>query len=400
MEHHIEDAELEKYLLDIEADNIERKSSLSSDKVKVSQAICAFANDLPGHGKPGILFIGACDDGACAGLTITDDLLKELSKMRDDGNIVPFPSMNVEKRIINGCTLAIVTVLPSLAPPIRYKGQVWIRVGPRRAIATPEEERRLTERRRSRDLPFDLQPVPSATINDLDLTLFSEEYLPQAIDRDTLKQNHRSTEEQLKALRFLDKDGTPTYLGVIVLGIEPRNFVPCDYVQFLRIDGNTLTDPIRDQEEIDGPLSNLLRRLDEKLIAHNTIASSITSHSIEIKHPKYPIVALQQLTRNAILHRTYEATNAPVRVYWFDDRIEIYNPGGLYGQVTQDNFGQQGCTDYRNPHIAEAMKNLGYVQRFGFGIPIARSELEKNGNPQMEFEFKPENTLVTIRGRL
>ena len=59
---------------------------------------------------------------------------------------------------------------------------------------------------------------------------------------------------------------------------------------------------------------------------------------------------------------------------WFWDRIEIQNPGGPYGQVTRANFGMPGITDYRNPHIAEAMKNLGYVQRFGVGISLARKE--------------------------
>ncbi len=76
---------------------------------------------------------------------------------------------------------------------------------------------------------------------------------------------------------------------------------------------------------------------------------------------------MQQLVRNAVLHRTYETTNAPVRVYWYSDRIEIHSPGGLYGQVNPENFGQPQVTDYRNPLLAEAMKALGFVQRFGVG---------------------------------
>lgn len=80
------------------------------------------------------------------------------------------------------------------------------------------------------------------------------------------------------------------------------------------------------------------------------------------------------------------------------DRIEIHNPGGPFGQVTQENFGQPGITDYRNPHLAEAMKNLGYIQRFGLGIPLARKELEKNGNPPPDFDrSSPHNILVTLR---
>lgn len=96
------------------------------------------------------------------------------------------------------------------------------------------------------------------------------------------------------------------------------------------------------------------------------------------------------------MHRSYEETNAPVRISWFNDRIEIQNPGGLFGQVNRDNFGK-GVTDYRNPHLAEAMKNLGYVQRFGIGIPTAQKELQKNGNPAAEFTLEDFYILVEVR---
>jgi ATP-dependent DNA helicase RecG len=107
-------------------------------------------------------------------------------------------------------------------------------------------------------------------------------------------------------------------------------------------------------------------------------------------------VALQQIVRNAVLHRSYEETNAPIRVYWFSDRIEIRSPGGLFGQVNRQNF-LRGITDYRNPHLAEAMKNLGYVQRFGIGIPTAQRELTKNQNPPAEFILEDSDILVIIR---
>ena len=144
-------------------------------------------------------------------------------------------------------------------------------------------------------------------------------------------------------------------------------------------------------------MAELLRRLDDVLEAHNAVSTSITTGPIEIKRPEYPLPALQQLSRNAVLHRTYEGTNAPVRIYWFSDRIEMHSPGGPYGQVTQENFGQPGVTDYRNPHLAEAMNVLGYVQRFGVGIQIARQELARNGNPPPEFDVQASYVLVTVR---
>jgi ATP-dependent DNA helicase RecG len=65
--------------------------------------------------------------------------------------------------------------------------------------------------------------------------------------------------------------------------------------------------------------------------------------------------------------------------------------------VNEQNFGQAGVTDYRNPLLAEAMKVLGFVQRFGLGIPLARKELQKNGNPPLEFEPHPNAVLARVK---
>lgn len=395
----MDDQELELLLTDLESDRVERKASIS-EKDKIRQDICAFANDLPNHRRPGIIFIGVNNNGSCSHLTITDDLLRTLADMRSDGNILPFPTLTVQKKRLRNCDLAMVIVYPSDNPPVGYNGRVYVRVGPTRRIATAEEERRLTEKRKAGDLPFDLRPVQMASINDLDIIdLFQRVYLPSALPLDIIEQNVRTVEHQLTSMRFLTLNGIPTVVGILVLGRDPRQFIPGAYVQFLRIEGIELTDPIRDQKEIDGPLPDLLRRLDESLYAHVSISSDIKAQSIEARHPDYPIVALQQLVRNAVLHRTYEGTNAPVRLTWFSDRIEIQNPGGPFGQVNRENFGQPGVTDYRNPHLAEAMKVLGYVQRFGVGIQIARKELERNDNPPPEFVVEDAHVLVIARRR-
>jgi ATP-dependent DNA helicase RecG len=388
--------ELEKLLNDLESDRVERKASIS-DRSKIRRAICAFANDLPNHQQAGVIFIGV--DGSCANLPITDKLLLMLSDMRSNGNILPFPTMMVQKRIINGCELAVIIVEPAYAPPVRYEGRVWVRVGPSLAIATIEEEYRLAEKRRARDLPFNLQELVSSSLDDLNLALFKQKYLPAALPPDILVQNQRSIEQQLASMRFINLKPSihATVLGILVIGKEPYQLVPGSYIQFLRIDGSLLTDPIQDRKEIVGPLSIMLSDLDNILQNNIFVASDLTTQSTELNQPDYPLAALQQLARNAVLHRNYEASNAPVRITWFNDRIEIHNPGGPFGQVNRQNFGQTGITDYRNPHLAEAMKNLGFVQRFGLGIPIARQELAKNGNPPPEFVVQEDQVLVTIR---
>lgn len=390
--------ELHVLLTDLESDRVERKASLN-DRDRIREAICAFGNDLPDHGEPGVVFVGANDDGTCANLPITDQLLLTLADMRSDGNILPIPVMTVEKAVIGGCELAVVQVEPSRLPPLRYRGRVWIRVGPRRAIATAEEESRLAERRRSADLPFDQRAVSGTDLDDLDLTLFKGVYLPSAVAPDVLAENARTIEQQLTSLHFLASNGSPNVAAILVFGKEPTSWIRGAYVQFVRFEGIELTDPIRHQKEITGPLSELLRVMDEVLDANISIATDVTSGATESRQPDYPIVALQQLARNAVLHRNYESSNAPSRIYWFTDRIEFHSPGGPYGQVNAENFGREGVTDYRNPLIAEVMKSLGYVQRFGLGFPLARKELHANGNPELEIECSSNAVLVAVRRR-
>lgn len=394
------DAELEGMLADIESDLAERKESLKGDApTKAREAVCAFANDLPDHRRAGVVFIGAHDDGTPSQLEVTDELLRQVADMKTDGNIVPPPTLTVEKRTLRGHDMAVVTVWPADSPPVRYKGRIHIRIGPRRDIASAQDERILNEKRRHGDRPFDLHPIPAATLADLDRRRFEDEYLPAAFAPDVLESNDRSYEQRLSATKMVRsaEEPIPTVLGVLVLSSRTRDFIPGAYIQFLRIEGRELADPVSDAQEIDGPVSEMLRRIDEKLTSHNRTAVDLTSEDRERRTFLYPLVALQQVVRNAVMHRSYEATNAPVRVTWYDDRIEIISPGGPFGAVTAENFGQPGVSDYRNPSLAEALRVLGFVQRFGVGIATANRELGKNGNPPLEFHINPSHVGVTLR---
>ena len=394
------DDELLKLTDETESDLAERKETWKGDAPeKGRQAICAFANDLSDHRRPGVLLVGVRDNGTPSNLLITGELLQTLGSIKTDGKILPPPTITVEKRIVKGAEIAVVTVQPADAPPVLYDGRIWIRLGPRRGIATVQDERILNERRKYRDLPFDIQPVPSSTLNALSRVMFEGEYLSNAFASDIVAANERSYEQRLSACRMIAQadNPIPTVLGLLVLGKSPRDWLPGAYVQFLRIRGTEWSDPVVDEAAIDGPLGQIIRRLDEKLDAHNQMAVDITTHATETRTAPYSRAALQQLTRNAIMHRAYEGTTAPVRVYWFDDRIEIHNPGGPFGAVTAENFGQPGITDYRNPHVAEAMKVLGFVQRFGIGIATAQAELRKNGNPPAEFQVQSSAVLAIVR---
>jgi ATP-dependent DNA helicase RecG len=380
---------------DSESDRVERKEN-AQNRDRICQAICAMANDLPQHRTAGVVIIGQRDDLSCAGLTIDDALLRLLADLRSDGRLLPFPTMSVRAVTLGGCRVAVVEVEPSHNPPVKFEGRVWIRVGPRRAIATAEEERRLVEKRRWGELPFDAHPLLGATTAELDLTRFQIEFLPSAISPEALAQNERTVDDQLRALRLATPDGTPTVTAILVIGKDPRRWVPGAYIQFLRVDGPELVDPVLDHREVSGTVGDQLRQMDE-IVRLNIARSATVGGPRRLEAPDYPEEALRQLIRNAILHRTYEGTHAPVRVTWFSDRVEIQSPGGPYGQVTRQTFGKPGVTDYRNPTLAEALKSLGFIERFGVGFAIARRSLSQNGNPELELTVEDAHVLATVR---
>jgi ATP-dependent DNA helicase RecG len=388
--------EIERLACDLENFRVERKASMS-DKSKVEEAICAFANDLPGSGETGVILIGVHDKGEPAGLPITDKLLLALTSIRSDGNILPFPTLTVYEATLNGVPIAVIEVQPSQDTPLRLRGTVRVRVGPRRDIATRDEERILTERRRAFDVPFDQRPVFGSTIDELDVELFQREYLPAAIDPQTLAENGRSVPEQMASLHLASPDGIPTVTGHLMLGRSPTNWLPGAYVQFVRFDGNDLTAPVLDRRELGGPLTRVLAQFDDLCRLNIRQATLIQGNDREQRRPDYPRDALQQLLRNAVMHRNYETSHAPVQWYWFADRIEIHSPGGLFGRATKERFGMPGANDYRNPTLAASMAALGYVQKFGMGIPLARQSCQQNGNPEPEFLIESSNVAAIVR---
>lgn len=382
-------------LSELESDRVER--TVSTNKVnKFGEAICAFANDLPGHGQAGYLLLGVHNNGALSGLRVTDELLQRLGAIRSDGNVLPQPAMSVARFSLDGGDVAVVEVLPSDMPPVRYRGQVWIRVGPRRAVANEQEERILSERRVALARSFDACPCREAGIDDIALGQF-DAYRREAIDPETIVANSRSVEQQLASLRlYIPEFSCSTHAGILLFGKNPRFYLPGAYIQYLKLPGNDLTDVPEDQAEISGDLHSVLKELEGRvrLIIQTTMRR--VGGFEERLLPDYPEWALRELLMNAVMHRNYDS-NSPIRFYVFAGHVEIQSPGGLYGEATPENFPARNS--YRNPVIAEAMKSLGFVNRFGYGVQRAQALLEKNGNPPAKFEFDDRTVLVRIYRR-
>lgn len=377
--------EIKNLMKDIESDRIERTTSFKEDKL--GPAVCAFSNDFPNHKQPGYIFLGVNDDGKVSGITISDKDLVQIGGVKSNGNVLPQPSLVVSPvQKIDGGDVVVVEVKPSLYPPVRYDGRCWIRIGPRKAKATIEEERILTERRAAYAKTYDLVPAMGATISDISVEYFKSNYISIAIDKDTLKENGRTEEEQLASLRFFDiKENCPTNAGIILFGLNPEFYLPGAFIQYVKFNGNEMTSDVEYEKKFSGALITELSSIDD-FIKYNVIKERpIKQDSFqEFILKNYPYWSLRELIMNAIMHRSYES-NAPIYIYEFLDRIEIINPGGLFGDVNAQNF--PNASDYRNIVLAEAMKILGYVNRFNYGINRAKDELMKNGNGEPIFDI-------------
>lgn len=375
--------ELQELLHSTETYRVERTTS-TSDMDKFQEAICAFSNDLPNSRKNGYLILGAHDNGELSSLRVTDDLLKKIAAIRSDGNILPLPMMSVERFEFPEGDLLVAEVLPSLLPPVRYRGRTFIRIGPRRDIATEAEERILLERRTSYMATFDAMPCLGATINDIDTEYIKNQYLPQIIDRDILSSDNRDLKEQLSAIHLYDLEhDCPTNAAIILFGNNPQYYMHGCYVQYVHFAGTNNGGEILNEKQIKGSLCKMLPQLES--FVRDAV---VTSRPVPIGMLReqtvfnYPELALRELLMNACMHRDYQS-NMPIRLYQYEDRIEILNAGGLYGEARPENFPT--VNDYRNPIIAEAMRGLKYVNMFNRGIERVKTMFAENGNPEPVF---------------
>ncbi|MBR5910919.1 MAG: putative DNA binding domain-containing protein [Bacteroidales bacterium] len=375
--------ELNALLNSDESYRIERTVS-TGNMDKFQEAICAFANDLPGSRKKGYLLIGVTDDGKISGLKVDDALMKKISAIRSDGNILPLPVMNTEKIATKEGDVLVVEVTPSFDTPVRYRGRTFVRIGPRRDIASAEEERILSERCAASLPTFDTRPCREAKLDDLDVDAIIKDYLPKAIASDVLAVDKRPLKEQLASLHLYNMQwDCPTYAALIMFGNNPRFFMLGAYIQFVRFKGLDNGGEILNERRFEGCLFKVLPEL-ENFIRDGIITKRPVPVSIlrEKNVFNYPFKALRELLMNAVMHRDYQS-NMPIRLYQYDEHIEVMNPGGLYGQARPENFPY--VNDYRNSVVAEMMRTLNYVNMFNHGVRDVQEQLKENENPEAIF---------------
>lgn len=322
-----------KLIKNTEAENIERTRAFNKID-KMGQAICAFANDIGDRKQSGYLLLGVEDNGSISGKRVTDEEITSLGGFKTEGQLSPSPSMSIYYESFDEGDVVVIEVFPSSYPPIKYKGQVWIRVGSRKTLANNDDIHILEERRMLSPNRFEINPCVSSRLEDLNLDYFKNFYLPKAIQAEVIEEDSRTIEEQLSALRFYDRDKKcPTNLGVLLFGKHPEMFIPSAYIQFVRFDGINNGSEILSEHAYKGPLLQIIDELNSFVKVGIASPRPVKISALQEETVSmYPDWSIRELLLNAIIHRDYQIGNAPIKFYDYNNiRLELSNPGGLYG---------------------------------------------------------------------
>ena len=347
----------------------------------------AFANR-----KGGRILIGVDDTGSITGLS-PDDIRRINQLISNTATDCVRPSINPETENISvgGQLVMVVTVPEGISKPYADNdGVYWVKSGPdKRRVTSREEIQRMLQ---SADLVHaDEVPVAGTTAGDIDLEHFSEfferqfgESLDTALEKDGISLG------QLLNNLGLARDATLKLAGVLIFGRHPQRFRPTFVVKAVSFVGN---DPAgnkyRDSQDIEGCLRDLYRGamsfLTRNLRRFQGEKGINTEGDLEV-----PPAAIEELVVNMLLHRDYFIP-APLRVFMFDNRIELISPGALPNNLTVENI-RNGVSNIRNPLIASyATKELPY-RGIGTGILRALAAV-----PDLELESDHDRNLFTAR---
>lgn len=277
-----------------------------------------------------------------------------------------------------------------------YRGS-YIRTGDGDRCLSKYEIDRLVEG--NRQPRWDAEPVTDATLADLD-----EALVRRLVERQKLLHprifRHMTEVEVLTNLRVLaDDNGTlrPTLAGLLALGQYPQKFFPTLIVSFTRYPpgtgesntGLSLQTPVRDYRFLDnqtlvGSLPYLIAEAVD-CVRRNMNTGAVIEGAFRKELPDYPLIAVREAVANALQHRDYspEGRGSAVCINMYPDRLEIHNPGGLFGRVTLEDLGKPGITASRNQFLSNILETTPYpeegfvVDNRGSGIRAIAASLEQ-----------------------
>ncbi len=374
----IDEAQLVEILAKGENERVEFKRS--ADTRSLAETICAFLNT-----NGGIIVMGVGDDGRIFGV----DPTKAREKVSEAlGSIKPYPKVRTETIKIGSKTLLIVYVGKS-DKIHSYRNLVYVRIGASNRPLSVEE---LIERA-SESLIVRFDELPSSAP-------------PEAIDRELVKEfldkrerirgvKVRGTiEENLELLKIVTRKNAelvPTNGGILFFSKYPQRWIPQAKVHLMWFNDESMTS-YRDSRFFEGPIWKIIDDIEEYFYKNlRRIGGEVIGWK-RTEVMEYPVRALREAVTNAIIHRNY-FDPSEVKIFIFPMRIVIRNPGSFPPGVTPDNPVHRP----RNPLIAQYMYDIGYIEKYGYGIKMMKEECEKHPLVKLEFNIRPYMTEVIFR---
>jgi len=236
----------------------------------------------------------------------------------------------------------------------------------------------------------DIRTVERADMSSLDEVKLADYLMRLKSGKPNLA---RLDDEKIYELMSISHNKIPTLSSEMLFGLYPQAFFPQLSIIAVCVQGTQIGDKgddgerFIDNKRIEGTIPEMLEdaiRFVQKNTRTKTIIDPITAKRTD--KPDYPVKAVREAILNALVHRDYSihTEGMPIQIMVFSDRLEIKNPGGLYGRLTLDALGKTQ-PDTRNPVLATALELMGVTENRYSGIPTIRNELEQHGLPQPEF---------------
>lgn len=240
-------------------------------------------------------------------------------------------------------------------------------------VASREELLRLFEA--SGVLHYDIVELDRAKISDLDVGQISEYFT-----RYQISFSDEPEEERHRLMRNTDILGDrliPTVAGLLIFGLTPERIFPPSGISFVHFAGKEITADLIDKKNIFGKLPLQVDHTLAAIKANLRVPSTIEG-ARRIDTPLYPDAVFRELIVNACVHRNYAISGSNIRIFLFQDRMEVISPGRLPNTVSIEKL-PVGTSYARNPVIVRFMENLGYVDKIGRGLPMVCREAKKRG---------------------
>jgi len=362
--------------------------------VKLAETLAAIAN---AHG--GLLLVGVTASGRATGLPNLEEAqaaIQAAGLLTSPPLILPLPHMveHDEKKLL------LVEVPPGLPHVYSMDGRYLTRTaGQNRLLSASELSALLLARGES---GFESRPAPDATLDDLDL-IPMQSYLVRLGHPAAGLEAHSVREAPDWQKTLLGRgcltqagDGMlPTYAGILLFGREPQRFLRNAQITLVRYAGPQMGDEFL-RHDASGILPEQIRQAEAFVNANMRRGMRIKGFTRE-ETTEYPISVVREAIVNAVAHRDYAIRGDGIRVLMFSDHMEVYSPGRLPGHVTLDNLATERFS--RNEAVVQALSDLGFVERLGYGIDRMVASMAEAGLPAPVFEEMVAGFRVTLRGR-